>query len=80
MKTDGKDAGNHPVHDPAGEEQSGILNASRRQRIAKGSGTSVTDVNRLLKQFEDVRKMIRAFQGKRGGRLMKGMGGYRMPF
>ena len=31
-----------------------VLNASRRQRIAKGSGTSVTDVNRLLKQFEDV--------------------------
>ena len=65
---------------PQERSNPGILNASRRQRIAKGSGTSVTDVNRLLKQFEDVRKMIRAFQGKRGGRLMKGMGGYRMPF
>lgn len=57
-----------------------VLNASRRQRIAKGSGTSVTDVNRLLKQFEDVRKMIKAFQGKKGNKMMKGLGGFRMPF
>lgn len=57
-----------------------ILNASRRQRIAKGSGTSVTDVNRLLKQFEDVQKMIKAFQGKKGNRLMKGLPGFRRPF
>lgn len=57
-----------------------VLNASRRQRIAKGSGTSVTDVNRLLKQFEDVRKMIKTFQGKKGGKMMKGLGGFRMPF
>ena len=36
-----------------------IINGSRRQRIAKGSGTSLQDVNRLLKQFEDTRKMMR---------------------
>jgi signal recognition particle subunit SRP54 len=36
-----------------------ILNGSRRQRIAKGSGTTVQEVNRLLKQFEDTRKMMR---------------------
>lgn len=37
-----------------------IINGSRRQRIAKGSGTSLQDVNRLLKQFEDTRKMMKA--------------------
>jgi len=57
-----------------------ILNASRRQRIARGSGTSVTDVNRLLKQFEEVQKMIKALQGKKGSRWMKGLGGFRRPF
>ena len=36
-----------------------IINGSRRQRIAKGSGTSLQDVNRLLKQFEETRKMMR---------------------
>lgn len=65
---------------PQERSNPGILNASRRQRIAKGSGTSVTEVNRLLKQFEDVQKMIKAFQGKKGSRMMKGPGGFRMPF
>ena len=36
-----------------------IINASRRQRIAKGSGTTLQEVNRLLKQFEETRKMMR---------------------
>lgn len=36
-----------------------VLNGSRRQRIAKGSGTNVTEVNKLIKQFEDTRKMMR---------------------
>lgn len=37
-----------------------IINGSRRQRIAKGSGTTVQEVNRLLKQFDDTRKMMKA--------------------
>ena len=37
-----------------------LLNGNRRQRIAKGSGTNVQDVNKLLKQFEEMRKMTRA--------------------
>lgn len=37
-----------------------IINSSRRQRIAKGSGTSIVEVNRLLKQFEETRKVMRA--------------------
>jgi signal recognition particle subunit SRP54 len=36
----------------------GILNGSRRRRIAQGSGTSVTDVNRLMKQFLEMKKMM----------------------
>ena len=38
------------------KEQPDIINASRRKRIAKGSGTSVQEVNRLLKQFEEMKK------------------------
>ncbi len=37
-----------------------IINGSRRQRIAKGSGTTIQEVNRLLKQFDDTRKMMKA--------------------
>ncbi len=56
-----------------------ILNGSRRRRIAAGSGTSVEDVNRLLKQFEQTKKMMKQFSGmeKRG---MRGMGKMKIPF
>ena len=47
-----------------------ILKASRKQRIAKGSGTTVTDVNRLLKQFEEMKKMMK----------MMNNGNFKMPF
>ena len=48
-----------------------VLNASRRQRIAKGSGTSITEVNRLVKQFDEMRKMMRMVtQAKRDPRAM----------
>lgn len=46
-----------------------VLNGSRRLRVAKGSGTSVQEVNRLLKQFQQMRKMVKAIKGKGGGRL-----------
>jgi len=45
----------------------GIINGSRRKRIAKGSGTSVEDVNRLLKQFVEMRKMLKSMGGLAGG-------------
>ncbi len=51
-----------------------IINASRRQRIAKGSGTSVNDVNRVLKSYTMMLKMMKKFKGKsmvRGGRRRK---------
>jgi signal recognition particle subunit SRP54 len=44
---------------PQERHQPELLNASRRQRIAKGSGTSITEVNRLIKQFEDMRKVMK---------------------
>ncbi len=44
---------------PAERERPEIINTSRRERIAKGSGTQVADVNRLLKQFEQTRKMMK---------------------
>ncbi len=49
-----------------------IIDGSRRKRIARGSGTTVQDVNRLLRQFEQAREMLKRFGGKRG-RLPMGM-------
>jgi signal recognition particle subunit SRP54 len=61
-----------------------IINGSRRKRIASGSGTSIQDVNRMLKQFEDMQKMMKQLtKGGPSGRFgaMKGlMGGGGMPF
>lgn len=51
-----------------------ILNGNRRKRIASGSGTRVQDVNQLMNQFEQMKKMMKQFKGKSG----KGIG--RMPF
>ena len=53
-----------------------IISGSRRARIAKGSGTQVQDVNRLLKQFAEMRKMMKAMQGgkmKNMGRMLGGL-------
>ena len=48
---------------PAERERPEIINARRRERIAKGSGTTMADVNRLMKQFEDTHKMMKAVAG-----------------
>jgi signal recognition particle subunit SRP54 len=48
---------------PEEREKPEIINARRRERIAKGSGTTVADVNRLLKQFEQTRKMMKSVAG-----------------
>ena len=53
-----------------------VINGSRRKRIAKGSGTTVEDVNRLLKQYVQARKMMKQFGG--GGKMLKKLAG-RMP-
>ncbi len=53
-----------------------MINGSRRKRIAAGSGSSIQDVNRLLNQFDQMKKMLKQFTGKGGKR--KGM--FKMPF
>ena len=53
---------------PEERERPEIINARRRERIAKGSGTTMADVNRLLKQFEDMRKMMKMAAGA-GGKM-----------
>lgn len=52
-----------------------ILNTSRRNRIAKGSGTDVQEVNRLIKQFDQTRKMMKMVTGSNMGRMMGAMKG-----
>jgi signal recognition particle subunit SRP54 len=65
-------------------KQPKIINGSRRKRIAKGSGSSIQDVNRMLKQFEDMQKMMKQLT-KSGGKmqalkgLMGGQGGMMPP-
>ena len=55
-----------------------ILNGSRRKRIAKGSGTDIQEVNRMIKQFDDARKMMKAVSGiKNPMAMMRGMKGMR---
>ena len=57
-----------------------IINGQRKVRIARGAGRTVDEVNRLMKQFEDMKKMMKMMQGGGGGamaRMMGGMGGRR---
>lgn len=59
-------------------ERPEILNGSRRKRIAKGSGTDIQEVNRLIKQFDDARKMMKAVSGiKNPMAMMRNMKGMR---
>ncbi len=53
---------------PAERENPDIINASRKNRIARGSGTSVQQINQLLKQFNDMRKMMRTMNKMGGGK------------
>ena len=53
-----------------------IIDGSRRKRIARGSGTSVQEVNKLIKQFAEMRKMMKKMKNLKGG---KGLGSFRMP-
>ena len=59
---------------PTERKRPDVLNGSRKKRIAMGSGTSVAEINRLLKQYAQMRKMMKGVQGKWLRRAM-GMGG-----
>ena len=50
-----------------------ILNASRRKRIAAGSGTTVQDVNTLIRQFEQAQQMMKRMMGAKGKKALRGM-------
>lgn len=51
-----------------------LLNSSRKKRVAAGSGTSVVDVNRVLKQFEAMQQMVKQMSGKNARKMQKKMG------
>ena len=56
-----------------------ILNPSRKRRIANGAGVDISEVNRLVKQFEQTRKMMKQLPSMMGGRGGK-KGGFKLPF
>ena len=57
---------------PRERREPGVLNASRRRRIANGSGTSLPDVNRLIKQFAEMQKLMKQLSGAGGRRAAMG--------
>jgi len=58
-----------------------VLNYSRKKRIASGSGTNITDINKILKQYEQIRDMMKSMNGMKGKKgFMKGKKGMRLPF
>ncbi|MCX2679636.1 signal recognition particle protein [Galbibacter sp. EGI 63066] len=65
------------IHSMTPEERSDpkLMNGSRKKRIAKGSGTSVQEVNQLLKQFNQMSKMMKMMQGGGGRKMMQMMSG-----
>ena len=60
---------------PKERSNPGILNTSRRQRIAKGSGTDIQEVNKLIKQFDQTRKMMQMMTGNKMAQIMSRMKG-----
>ena len=63
---------------PYERENPGVISSSRRKRIAAGSGTTVVDVNKLLRQFEAMQKMMKQVNGMTGKqkKRMQRMGGF----
>ena len=59
-----------------------LMNMSRKKRIAAGAGVSINEVNALVKQFDQVKKMMKQFSGQLSGKKAKrgGFGGFRFPF
>ena len=63
----------------------GIMNPSRKQRIARGAGADISEVNRLVKQFDQMKKMMKQIPGMMGGKKSRGglggmLGKFKMPF
>jgi signal recognition particle subunit SRP54 len=62
---------------PAERNEPAIINGSRRKRIATGSGTTIQEVNRLIKQFDETRKMMKMMSGGAGKNMARMMSGKR---
>lgn len=64
----------------------GLINPSRKKRIARGAGVDISEVNRLVKQFDQMKKMMKQMPGMAGGKKRGGLGGlmggnkFKMPF
>ncbi len=66
---------------PQERSDPGILNPSRKRRVADGAGVDIAEVNRLVKQFEQTRKMMKQMTGMMGGKGKRGkMGRFKLPF
>ena len=69
---------------PAERANPGLMNLSRKHRIARGSGVDISEVNRLVKQFDQMKKMMKQLPGMMGGKRRGGLGGmfgkFKMPF
>ena len=72
---------------PTKEERAnqGIMNPSRKQRIARGAGVDISEVNRIVKQFDQMKKMMKQLPGMMGGKKGRGglggmLGKFKMPF
>ena len=68
------------IHSMTAEERANpdLINPSRKKRIAKGAGVDIADVNRMMKQFEQGRKMMKQMSGMMGGKGKKR--GFKLPF
>ena len=64
---------------PAERTNPGILNVSRKNRIARGAGVDIAEVNRLVKQFEQSKKLMKQMPGMMGGKMGK-RGSFKLPF
>ena len=70
---------------PAERADPSLMNLSRKQRIARGSGVDISEVNRLVKQFDQMKKMMKQLPGMMGGGKRRGglggmLGKFKMPF
>ena len=65
---------------PAERGDPNLINPSRKRRIAAGAGVDISEVNRLVKQFEQARKMMKQMPGLMGGKAGKRGGGFKLPF
>ena len=65
---------------PAERANPDLLNMGRKNRIAKGAGLDIAEVNRFIKQFEQTRKMMKQMPGMMKGKGKRGLGGFKFPF